>query len=115
MLKSFRKILYKELSQQRRLNSLYKIFLKLFNIHIKEIIKEAVEDCLKRYGLDIEFVISIPYDDKMCYDVDFINKGATVRVEEFDEKLMVRAGVLNFSDVEFFHELMEDIASLDIF
>lgn len=82
---------------------------------IKEIIKKAVEVCLKTNNLDMEFVITIPYDDKMCYDVDFINKGVTVRVEEFDEKLMMRTRVLNFSDVVFFYELMEDVASLDIF
>lgn len=84
-------------------------------MNTKEIIKKAVQVCLKQHGLVMKFVITIPYDDKMCYDVDFIDKGVTVRVEEFDERLMVRTGVLNFSDVVFFHELMEDIASLDIF
>ena len=86
------------------------------NLLIRNLLKGTTLRCLKRYNYDFdyEFEVIAPYLKDNVYAIEFFN-GTRIVIGEFDMSITLSYGTLDFSEISFFHELMEDISERDIF
>lgn len=86
------------------------------NLVIRNLLEETTSKCLKRYNYDFdyEFEVIAPYLKDNVYAIEFFN-GTRIVIGEFDMSITLSYVTLDFGEISFFHELMEDISGLDIF